>query len=652
MSYQYYFIGTIIILFFSNTGKLKAQTTIDSLKIELTKDHIKGSTQVTIYLDLAKEYLYDDNELSKSHIDSAYTIATNIKEKQSIGLALESYGNYYYVKGETRESIKYYEEALATYPFSEDSLQINNCFFSLSGLYYDLGEFQKAIEYILINLRVNQKNNMQSKVCHCYNSLGNIFKRLTNFTKSEEYLFQSYYCASDLKDSIRMAIASGNLQALYSHMSEFDKALEMGEITLALETALQNQSGIGYCHYVDGYCYVYQGKYEEALEKGLLSLPLLENEHKEIYGSAYHLVGRSLLYLGRHQESLNYLKTAEDIANIGDYIELKDLATTDLSILYEKMNQDNLALSYARKQEVIRDSMFNVEKVMAVNRIDGLYKSAQKDNDLYKQSLKIEKQNKEKQKILSAFSIFSLLLLSGLTLLFYRNKKNKIINLKESAIQSQQIAQLQKEKQILSLSSMIEGQESERKRIAQDLHDGLGGLLATIKIKFGIIQKEIEALESLNVYNQTSTMIDDACTEVRKIAHNMMPDSLTKLGLIEAIRDISDYTSDINIKLINLGTHQFTDTQQIMLYRVIQEFINNSRKHANAHQIIIQFSTSEDQSFIYLEDDGNGFNMDSSDYKKGLGLKSMESRINFLGGTFELDSTLDVGTTIQIKIPR
>jgi len=199
---------------------------------------------------------------------------------------------------------------------------------------------------------------------------------------------------------------------------------------------------------------------------------------------------------------------------------------------------------------------------------------------------------------------------------------------------------------------MIEGQESERKRIAQDLHDGLGGLLATIKVKFGIIQREIENLESMNVYQQTSNMIDDACTEVRKIAHNMMPDSLTKLGLVEAVRDIAEYATDIQIKIINLGTHPFTETQQIMLYRVIQEFLNNSRKHANPDQIIVQFSSNEKHNIIYLEDDGNGFDLNETILKKGLGLKSMESRVNFLGGRFDLDSTQGIGTTLEIITPK
>jgi len=120
---------------------------------------------------------------------------------------------------------------------------------------------------------------------------------------------------------------------------------------------------------------------------------------------------------------------------------------------------------------------------------------------------------------------------------------------------------------------------------------------------------------------------------------------------VEAIRDIAEYTTDIHVKVIHLGLHPLTQTQEIMLYRVIQEFLNNTRKHANATELIIQFSTDDQHSLIYLEDNGNGFDKNNTVSKDGLGLKSMESRIKFIDGTFELDSTLGVGTTLEIKVP-
>lgn len=634
----------------SNGTYAKAQSKVDSLKIALTKD-LTDSMKVATYVELAFEYLFEDIEITKSYVDSAFAIANMTKQPYSMGTALKGYGLYHRGKGQTKEAIRYYEEALDAYPFREDSIHLKNCFFNLGVLHYDLGDFKKATNYIMIDLQLGLKNDMKVDVCDSYNTLGNIFGGLTNYQKAEEYLLQSYQCASEIKDTSTMAFAAGNLQSNSLRWKKYDKSLEYGEIALELETALQNPSGIGFINYLIGYTFADQGQYEKALEKGLISLPLLESYFPETYGNANQLVGRSLLNLNRHQEGLHYLKKAEVIANSGDFLELQGLVATDLSLLYEKINREDLALFYARKRQVFSDSMFIKEKVAEVNRIETLYNSAQKDIEIKDQQLTIQNQKNAKQQLIGGMSLLSIFGIGMFLFQNQRSRKNKIIAQREADLKSQRISQLEKEKQILSMSSMIEGQEAERTRIARDLHDGLGGLLSTIKVKFGVIQKEIAALESMNVYQQTSTMIDDACTEVRKIAHNMMPDSLSKLGLIESVRDIADYTSDLNIKVINLGMHAMTETQQIMLYRVIQEFLNNARKHANADQVIFQFSTDDLNSNIYLEDDGDGFDL-SDTINQGLGLKSMESRINYIGGTHEFDSTIGVGTTLLIKIPK
>ena len=119
----------------------------------------------------------------------------------------------------------------------------------------------------------------------------------------------------------------------------------------------------------------------------------------------------------------------------------------------------------------------------------------------------------------------TLALLIIMATLFYRNriKHQKLMSIKENELNSQKIKQLEHENKMLALNSMIEGQETERLRIAQDLHDGLGGLLTTVKAHFNAIEREIKAVKDLNVYDKTNDLIDKACVEVRRIAHDMVP---------------------------------------------------------------------------------------------------------------------------------
>ena len=201
---------------------------------------------------------------------------------------------------------------------------------------------------------------------------------------------------------------------------------------------------------------------------------------------------------------------------------------------------------------------------------------------------------------------------------------------------------------------MITGQEEERKRIAKDLHDGLGGLLATVKLQFGALQKEMQKISELNVYKKTNNLIDDACVEVRKIAHNMMPDALMKLGLYDAVKDMAENINEnnkINIRVNNIGFEKRLDeTKEVMLYRIIQELLNNILKHAEAKNIIIQFSQHENELTLTVEDDGKGFDVETAINKGGLGLKSIRSRVDYLKGKLEVDSEMGVGSTTTVRV--
>ncbi|MEE9439129.1 MAG: sensor histidine kinase [Saprospiraceae bacterium] len=201
---------------------------------------------------------------------------------------------------------------------------------------------------------------------------------------------------------------------------------------------------------------------------------------------------------------------------------------------------------------------------------------------------------------------------------------------------------------------MLEGQESERNRIAKDLHDGLGGLLSSVKAHFGMIQSEIHKIESLNIYDKAQTMMDNACDEVRRISHNLMPPLLESQGLVVAVSNMMtnyEASHDVTCKLdIRNMDERLPETIEIFAYRICQELLNNISKHASASHIEISMYGLHDCVQIIMEDDGKGFLMD--EINDGLGLVSIKSRIEYLNGEIEIDSILNKGTTITMTIPK
>ena len=192
--------------------------------------------------------------------------------------------------------------------------------------------------------------------------------------------------------------------------------------------------------------------------------------------------------------------------------------------------------------------------------------------------------------------------------LLMRNKlrQSKILRQQENLIQTQQIEQLEKEKKILSMNAMIEGQEAERSRIAKDLHDGLGGLLSTVKAHFSNIQSEIQKIEKINVYNRANELVDEACDEVRRISHNLMPGALRLEGLKTAVEHLGQEMSvahSFTVRVETIGMeNRMEESKEIFVYRIIQEALNNIIKHADATDVLVQLSETESEYHFIVED--------------------------------------------------
>lgn len=256
--------------------------------------------------------------------------------------------------------------------------------------------------------------------------------------------------------------------------------------------------------------------------------------------------------------------------------------------------------------------------------------------------------NRKKEDQVNLLLLSLAILLSALIIgtLIYQNR------LKEKSLQ---LVAAKQEQQIIAMRSMLKGQEKERSRIARDLHDGLGNLLSTLKANVGSLQLNFTNKNTEKIYLNASEMIDEACTEVRKIAHEMMPQSLSKLGFRKAIEDLvfkmnSSHEFDVDFQVYG-EEHVLDDTTNVMLYRIVQELFNNISKYAEAKEVVLQMTYGEDWLNLTVEDDGKGFEVSSKDVGEGMGLKSIAFRTEYIGGDYEIDSREGKGTLVSINVP-
>lgn len=246
-----------------------------------------------------------------------------------------------------------------------------------------------------------------------------------------------------------------------------------------------------------------------------------------------------------------------------------------------------------------------------------------------------------------------LVIISILFFVILKFRKEK----REKEIVTQKNIELLKKQELKSIKAMIDGQEKERKRIAQDLHDRLGSMLSMVKLHYKSVEDSLDKLkqENKNQYEKASMLLDEACDAVREIAHEMISGVLTKFGLTAALEELKETIESSNTLEVELITYGLDDRlenkMEMEVYGIIQELIHNVIKHAKAKELSIQLLKKEEKLQVIVEDDGIGFDIFNTDQNDGMGLKSVYSRVDDLFGEIAIDSGKGKGTTITIQIP-
>jgi signal transduction histidine kinase len=331
-------------------------------------------------------------------------------------------------------------------------------------------------------------------------------------------------------------------------------------------------------------------------------------------------------------------------------LQIEQYTLKTLSELEEKNNHPAEALVLLKKYNLINDSLNIEAKQKQVGALETKYET--KIKELQIKELKKEKQVQQlsiRQK--STFNYIlsgSVLILLVIGFLIYRTYRQK------QELQQQQIMQLQNEKLLLATESILRGQEEERSRLAKDLHDGLGGLLSGVKFSLSNMKDNfIVTPDNMAVLERSLDMIDTSIKELRRVAQNMMPEMLTKYGLDEAVKDYCNTINATGLIAVKYQSHgNLTDIDkpvQIIIYRIIQELLNNILKHAGATEAFVQLIREDKRLNIVVEDNGKGFDASLPENNKGSGWTSIRSRVDYLRGQLDLHAEQGKGTLVNME---
>ncbi|TXD50794.1 MULTISPECIES: ATP-binding protein [unclassified Polaribacter] len=542
---------------------------------------------------------------------------------------------------------------ICSFSYAQNSKIDSAYFYFKKGEKFDFeNKHFKAYENYIKSKLLYQKLTLEDSLAKCHLKLFDLINSQNNLNEdSKPYLDAYHEYALHKKDSALI------LDALYLYGQYFysnqKKSIAAYKQILKFIDRNERFSKSKFPAYINiANLYITSSKDSAELyfKKGLKSI---DKKNKEQLLGYYINYANFFEKQSTFKEAIVQLKKAEVIKLNAYQLKYDKIIFGKFANCYQKIGDYKNAYKYYEKYNITRDRLNNTEQNIAISDLDKKYQTAEKD------ALILETETRRlKNRNFLIVSILVLILVSIIAILTLKNsrRKRKLAE-QEAELETQKNLTFLKEQEITTINAMVDGQEKERKRIAEDLHDNLGSVLATLKLHFENlkINREKQKINQETLFDKTENLIDEAYLKVRSIAHAKNAGVIANQGLLLAVQMMAEKISSANkikIEVIDFGLDQRLDNSlELTTFRVIQELITNIIKHANAKNATIHISLYDKNLNIIVEDDGIGFDIKKINLKNSMGISSIQTRIEYLKGTFNVDSTLHKGASIIIDIP-
>jgi signal transduction histidine kinase len=387
----------------------------------------------------------------------------------------------------------------------------------------------------------------------------------------------------------------------------------------------------------------------EYIKKGIAEIPEQGKNLNRHLIYANFFLGEAYCQQQDYYKAIAITLPALQKADSLNIFQVTDRAYKTLAEAYDGSGQYKKAAEYRKKYAVIRDSLTRVQKLEMMYDLETKYRISDKDKELARRELAIarnETRIKTKNFWIGGIAGGTVLILL-ISLLLFRNNRHK------QKLQEAEIGNLNQRMQISGLQAMIDGEEKERSRIARDLHDGLGGSLGAIRTLLSSIYRKHKTADVSSDFVEVIQMMEEASADLRKTAHNLMPEILLQEGLVKASKLFCERIRkghSLEIRTEILGKiRRLPEELELAAYRIIQELLHNILKHSGATEAVVQIVFHESQLCITVEDNGQGLPADTWQNGKGIGLKTIKERVKLLNGQIDIASTSGQGASIYME---
>lgn len=641
-----------IFLFLSHTVLAQEQHARDSLR-RLVVRAGEDVAAVELYYQYGESFAGEQEDTALYYYDRGRALSMKINYGKGVadyaGLVLPILNN----RGQFRAALETAKESLDMYKKRGKPDELARAHLNLGSEWQYLSDFATAADHYLESRKYAERIHDLSLLRKSNNNLASVFLSLSQFQKGKQYATEALKYARQLGNDQAISSTLYNLATAEVYLLQYDTAIalfqsieeiarKLNDPVIFLDTWLGKAGAYSGLNNASQALYYYD------------KVIAFSKEHKIPEYEMYAYMGKADLYI-----KTNHTEAAGEAVSKGLVLakqletkyELKDLLLKG-SALSEKTGNYSLALDYYKQAQILNDTIIGEKNQVVIANNEARYEFEKKQAAI--NGLLAEKQLHQltirQQKIVNYILIGGAAALLIIALLLIRNYRHK------QRLQKQRIAELERERKLTATEAILKGEEQERSRLAKDLHDGLGGMLSGVKhslsnIKGNLILTE----ENGRAFEHSIHMLDNSIAEMRRVAHNMMPESLMKFGLDAALNDFCNQVSvsgvaSVSYQSMGLEHKPVEHSLAITVYRVVQELLNNAIKHAAARMIIVQLTREESQLTLTVEDDGKGFDVKTLKSAKGIGWKNITSRLDYHNGKLDIRSGPGKGTSVFIEL--
>jgi signal transduction histidine kinase len=643
-------ISLIALMFFAYVAT--AQTPyLDSLRSAARNQ--KDTTLIQTLNELYYEFKNSNLDSSMLYAQKMESLAGGLKKKKNhaFGLSYGAIANVYEAMGKMDSSEIYHFKALKFRRLAGDSVAVADTHNNLGILYDLLDRNTKSLHHYMQALKLyeaySKRDLDKAKV---YSNMGIVFKKLKEYQQALTYYKQALAIYEKENIAFGVMILRGNIGSILLNLKKYEESLDY---TIKAKADYEKAGYLRYLPYMLHNMAIAQdslGRYVEAEENYKESIRLNASFENWIEtASAENALANLYVKQKKYQQGKALALQARAHAREVKSVEFEARAIQTLAKAEMGLGNFQTASKLLLEYIVAKDSLFEEQKTKQIFQLTAEYETEKKEQQIELQNAQLSEQALQLRlnQILLIFGGFAILLLIIVGILYRGRvqKKQKIF------MQQQELRTREAE-----IQASISSQEKERARYARDLHDGFGQMISALNLNLKSLEGNRDKKERDSIFTKSTGILKEMYDELKNICFDMMPQTLIHQGLAAALREFADRINGsgkvfVEVNIFGLEA-RLTELQEISIYRIAQEWVNNVLKYSDAKKITVQVTRDNEEITLLIEDDGMGFDKTLLSSAHGNGWKNMSTRANLLQGDIDLDTQPGTkGSTLILNVP-